>query len=256
VTTGRQEGASARKLLRVLLAFDPARPEWSVADLADQVGVPLSSAYRYVGLLREEGLLETVPGREGRYRLGLRAAGLGRAAERDGPLVLAARVHLAAVRDAVDETVVLARRAGSAVVVLDRLESRQPGRLPLEVGQALTARAGAAARVLLAHTPERRRHEAVAALLPGLGPEAAALLADDALARVRESGWAESYDEGEDGVWACAAAVRLDGSGGVAAISVSGPLFRLGEGQRRAAIAAVRQAADALARDAPARDVG
>lgn len=242
----RQDGSSARKLLRILLSFDAARPSWTVADLAANVGVPLSTAYRYVGQLRDEGLLEVAPGSDGVYRLGPRAAALGHAAAAtDSDLVALARPHLAALRDAVDETVVLVRRAGDSVVCIDRAESRHPVRLQYELGQTMPGHLGSAARVLLAHLPEQRRDAYLEQVRADPDVPATAMLDDESLAKVRESGWTESYEEVDEGIWGCAAAVR-DTYGVVAAIGVAGPLFRLDTPQRHAAVAAVRQAADAV----------
>ena len=54
-TTGVE---SARKALQLLLCFDASRTRASVAELAKAAGLPLSSAYRHVALLREVGLVE------------------------------------------------------------------------------------------------------------------------------------------------------------------------------------------------------
>src|ERR1700761_9451817 len=49
---------SPRRVLQVLLAFNERRPAATISELAAEVGVPLSTCYRYVGLLREVGLLD------------------------------------------------------------------------------------------------------------------------------------------------------------------------------------------------------
>jgi DNA-binding IclR family transcriptional regulator len=59
VHLGRVRGAeSPRQVLQVLLAFNEHRPDATISELVAVVGVPLSTCYRYVGLLREVGLLE------------------------------------------------------------------------------------------------------------------------------------------------------------------------------------------------------
>ena len=247
MTARRQDGSSGRKLLRVLLAFDTARPTWTVADLAAHVGVPLSSAYRYITLLREEGLVEAAPGNDGLYRLGPRATAVGRAAaDTDTDLLAAVRPHLQALRDSTDESAILMRSAGdTAIVCIDRAESRHPVRLQIELGQTMPSYSGSAGRVLLAALPDDRRASYLGDVLPTLDDERTrAALSDDALARVSEVGWTESFDEFDEGVWGCAAAVS-DDSGVVAAIGTAGPVYRFDEPARWAAIAAVRLAAEA-----------
>ena len=246
--TGRpQSSSSGRKLLRVLLAFDAARPTWTVAELASHVSVPLSSAYRYVALLREEGLVELVPGSDGLYRLGPRATAVGRAAvDTDTELINAARPHLQALRDASDESAILMRRAGDAVVCIDRAESRHPVRLQIELGQTMPAHVGSAGRVLLAALPPDKLDAYREGVLPTIDDaNVREALSPEALARINDIGWVETLDEFDDGVWGCAAAIS-DLTGVVAAIGTAGPVYRFDEPARWAAIAAVRNAADAI----------
>jgi len=247
VVARRSEGSSGRKLLRVLLAFDTARPTWTVAELAAHVGVPLSSAYRYVTLLREEGLVEAIPGDTGNYRLGPRATAVGRAAaDTDTELVSAVRPHLQALRDSTDESAVLMRRAGDAAVVcVDRAESRHPVRLQVEVGQTMPTHVGSAGRVLLANLPDDRREAyLVDVVATGLDERTRDQLSAESLERVRDNGWTESFDEFDEGAWGCAAAIS-DDTGVVAALGTAGPVYRFDEPARWGAIAAVRAAAEA-----------
>lgn len=248
VTARRQDGSSGRKLLRVLLAFDTARPTWTVAELAAHVGVPLSSAYRYITLLREEGLVEAAPGNDALYRLGPRATAVGRAAaDTDTDLINAAKPHLLALRDSTDESAILMRRAGeSAVVCIDRAESRHPVRLQIEIGQTMPAHIGSAGRVLLAHLADDRRALYLAEALPSIDDERTLdALSDESLARITETGWTESFDEFDEGAWGCAAAIS-DDSGVVGAIGTAGPMYRFDEPARWAAIASVRSTAEAV----------
>ncbi len=241
----RSDGSSGRKLLRVLLAFDAARPTWTVADLAAHVGVPLSSAYRYITLLREEGLVEPAPGNDSLYRLGARATAVGRAAaDTDTDLLNATRSHLQALRDATDESAILMRRAGDSVVCIDRAESRHPVRLQIELGQVMPTHVGSAGRILLAALPAERRTLYLTDVLPTLADDRQVdALMPEALDRIVDTGWTESFDEFDEGVWGCAAAIT-DATGVVAAIGTAGPVYRFDEPARWAAIAAVRSAAD------------
>jgi DNA-binding IclR family transcriptional regulator len=91
--------------------------------------------------------------------------------------------------------------------------------------------AGSGAKVLLAHSDTATQE----AVLP------AAMFTDRVLAEVRRRGWAQSVAEREPGVASVSAPVR-DGRGVViAAISVSGPVDRMGRQP------GVRWAADLLA---------
>ena len=78
--------------------------------------------------------------------------------------------------------------------------------------------AGSGAKVLLAYSDAATQ----AAVLPG------GEFSDRALAEVRRRGWAQSAAEREPGVASVSAPVRDAGGAVVAAISVSGPIDRIG----------------------------
>jgi DNA-binding IclR family transcriptional regulator len=241
-SAGHTPGAEAsRKLLAVLMAFSEARPVRSVPELAAEAGVPTSSAYRYVAVLREVGLLDSAGG--GGYRLTDRIVTLARAAEAArASLVDVAHPYLEALRDEVDETVVLVRRGGRAVYCIDRAESTRPVRLQFDVGQAMPAHSGSSSRVLLASAPRSERDAYVAEVLDGLPANRKALLAEHALDAVAAAGWTESFEEVDDGIWGVAAAVKRE-SDVVAALGVAGPIYRIDASRRARICEATRHAA-------------
>lgn len=239
-----QGASSSRKLLHALLLFTEERPTWTVADLADELQLSVTSTYRYVGLLREVGLLDSAAGKS--YRVTDLALSLARAAE-------AARGNLAEVslpvmtrlRDAFDETVLVARRGGQAAYCVDRVESRRPVRLQFDQGQAMDLHSGALARVLLAAMPASERQRYVERVLPALPAERAALLDTDTLETIQQDGWVQSFEEIDEGIWGCAAAIRIGGQV-VAAIGTAGPVYRSDESRRAEILALVRAAADEI----------
>ncbi|MBU3750859.1 MAG: IclR family transcriptional regulator, partial [Mycobacterium sp.] len=95
------------------------------------------------------------------------------------------------------------------------------------VGSRLPMTAGSAARVLLAHSDDATQH----ALLP------ASAFTERMLAEVRRRGWAQSVAEREPGVASVSAPVRDRTGAVIAAVSVSGPIDRMGRhpGERWAA---------------------
>ncbi|MGP0090043.1 MAG: IclR family transcriptional regulator [Xanthobacteraceae bacterium] len=66
--TPRVSTSSADRLLAVLQLFTPDRPEWTVETAASEVGVSVSTAYRYFRSLCRIGLLDPYAG--GAYVLG------------------------------------------------------------------------------------------------------------------------------------------------------------------------------------------
>lgn len=241
-STPRVSGASSsRKLLHTLLCFTEQHPTWTVADLAAELGLSATSTYRYVGLLREVGLLDSAPGNT--YRVTDLVFGLARACEAaQAPLAEVALPVMTRLRDRIGETVLVARRGGTAAYCVERVESQRPVRLQFDPGQAMDLHAGALSRILLSAMPraERRRH--IDGVLPTLPPEHQTLLSDEALDATAAAGWTESFEEIDEGIWGCAAAIRI-GDGVVAAVGTAAPVFRTDESRRAKIIALVREAA-------------
>ena len=98
--------------------------------------------------------------------------------------------------------------------------------------------AGSGAKVLLAYSDDATR----AAVL------AAAKFTDRTLTEVRRRGWAQSAAEREPGVASVSAPVRDSNGAVIAAISVSGPIDRMGRRPGERWAADLLAAADALTR--------
>ncbi len=164
----------------------------------------------------------------GRFVLGPRAGELGAAAGEDR-LLAAAAPALAALRDATGESAQLYKRQGDqriCVAVAERLSGLRDS---VPVGAALTMQAGSAAQILLAWEDSEKIHRGVA----NARFTAAQLAAD------RRRGWAQSVGEREAGVTSVSAPVRGPNGKVIAAVSISGPIERLGRQPGRIHAAAV-----------------
>jgi DNA-binding IclR family transcriptional regulator len=136
--------------LDVLIAI-ARNGEVSVADLARELGLASSTAYRYVAALRDYGLIEES---QGVYVPGWRLMEISgqhlthsRLAEVSGP-------HLTALTSATGETAVLAVRAGSHAVCLRQSMSPASERSVFRINELLPLHAGAGQRMLLAFAPK------------------------------------------------------------------------------------------------------
>jgi hypothetical protein len=139
--------ASSRKVLQVLTSFTPDRPIATVDAIAKGVKVPLSTAYRYIALLREVGLV-TDDGRGG-YHLSPRMVELARASRAAFSFIDVALPVMEKLRDASGESVILVRRVGEAAICIERAESAQRVRLSFEVGASYPLHRGASPKLLL-----------------------------------------------------------------------------------------------------------
>ena len=164
----------------------------------------------------------------GRFTICAREGELAQSAGEDRLLVIAGPA-LTALRDATGESAQIYRRQGDlrlCVAVADRLSGLRDS---VPVGSALTMQAGSAAQILLAwEEPDR-----ISKTLKNARFDAATLTA------VRRRGWAQSVGEREAGVASVSAPIRGPYNRVIAAVSLSGPIERLGRQPGRTHAAAV-----------------
>jgi DNA-binding IclR family transcriptional regulator len=198
------------KSVAILEALGERGPS-SLSDLVDVTGFTRPTVHRLALALERHGLLGRDPA--GRFRLGLRLVAWGAEAAAAFELVELARPVLAELRDATDESAQLYVRDDDRRVCVASAERRRGLRDTVPIGASLPLTAGSGGAVLLAWADESER-------LPGVDPAR--------LTAVRARGWAASVGEREAGVASVSAPI-LDASGRlVAAVSVSGPIDRLG----------------------------
>jgi DNA-binding IclR family transcriptional regulator len=207
----------------------------TLAEVVERTGLPRATAHRLAVALEGHRLLRRTPA--GAWAPGPALAELGRGT---GDLAEIAARHLVVLRDASGESAQFYVRDGSTRVCVAAAERTSGLRDTVPVGARLPMTAGSAAHALLAFTPA----EEVTRLLPAASFTARTLL------EVRRRGWAHSVAEREPGVASLSAPVR-DGSGAVlGAVSVSGPVERLGRRPSPEVIGAVLDAAAAISRAA------
>lgn len=198
----------------------------SLAELVAATGIARPTAHRLAVALEFHRYVAR--DLSGRFVLGPRASELGAAAGEDR-LLAAAAPALAALRDATGESAQLYKRQGDqriCVAVAERLSGLRDS---VPVGAALTMQAGSAAQILLAWEDSEKIHRGVA----NARFSAAQLAAD------RRRGWAQSVGEREAGVASVSAPVRGPNGKVIAAVSISGPIERLGRQPGRVHAAAV-----------------
>lgn len=198
----------------------------SLAQLVAATGIARPTAHRLAVALEFHRLVAR--DLNGRFILGPRPSELAAAAGEDR-LLAAAAPALSALRDATGESAQLYRRQGDiriCVAVAERLSGLRDS---VPIGAALTMQAGSAAQVLLAWEDSVRIHRGLTN----------AHFTAVQLAAVRRRGWAQSVGEREAGVASVSAPVRGPNNKVIAAVSISGPIERLGRQPGRLHAAAV-----------------
>ena len=185
-----------------------------LAQLCDRTGMPRATAHRLAAGLEVHRLLARDG--EGRWRLGPAMSEL--AAQVPDPLLAAGAVVLPRLREITGESVQLYRRDGTSRICVAALEPTAGLRDTVPVGARMPMTAGSGAKVLLAYSDAATQQAVLAS----------AKFSDRSLADVRRRGWAQSVAEREAGVASVSAPVHDNKGEVIAAISVSGPIDRMG----------------------------
>jgi DNA-binding IclR family transcriptional regulator len=186
----------------------------ALAELVDATALPRATAHRLAVALEAHRLLARDA--EGRFVLGPRVGEL--AAALPDPVVTAAGPVLAWLRDECGESAQLYRRDGADRVCVAAAERAHGLRTTVPVGTRLPLTAGSGAQVLCAWSDQSSLTEVLAV----------AEFTERSLADVRRRGWAQSIGQREAGVASVSAPVLNSDGELLAAISISGPIERLG----------------------------
>jgi DNA-binding IclR family transcriptional regulator len=212
----------------------------TLAGLVQATGLARPTAHRLATALEHHRMVAR--DLQGRFVLGPRLGELAAAAGEDRLLAASGPV-LTALRDGTGESCQLYRRQGDQRICVGAAERLTGLRDTVPVGAVLSMQAGSAAQVLLAWEEPERMHRGL------MGAKFTAT----ALAGVRRRGWAQSVSEREIGVASVSAPVRGPAGRVVAAVSVSGPVERLGRAPGRlhapAVVAAANRLTEALRRN-------
>jgi DNA-binding IclR family transcriptional regulator len=186
----------------------------ALAELVETTSLPRATAHRLAVALEAHRLLARDA--DGRFVLGPRVGEL--AAALPDPVVTAAGPVLAWVRDECGESAQLYRRDGAERVCVAAAERAHGLRTTVPVGSRLPLTAGSGAQVVCAWSDPSSLVEVLSH----------AEFTDRTLLEVRRRGWAQSVGQREAGVASVSAPVLTADGGLLAAISISGPIERLG----------------------------
>ncbi len=210
----------------ILRCFIDAQ-ELSLHEICDLVGLHKTTAFTIITTLKMEGLLEQNPNNS-KYHLGLGAFQLSTHA-RIG-LRSVVMPYLYELRDTFEETVNLSVPSGPEILYLDKVESNLSIRICTSVGQSLPFYCTAAGKAMFAYYPD----DVLEALLSmttftsftrNTITDLRHLREELALSRLNR--YAMDYGELEEGLVCCAVPILDRRNQPVAAISVSGPMFRM-----------------------------
>jgi len=234
----------------ILALFDDEHREWSTTEIARCLELPIPTVHRILWALRDHGYV-TQHEETKRFRLGIAALRLG---DRAREVVDLRSVALPALRRLMNEagetallTVVTPDRAHA--VCLERVETQQPLRLSVQPGRQVPLHAGASQKALLAYMAPEDVERVVTGPLDRLCQATIATSGSlrKELKKIRQRGWASSYEETNVGVWGVAVPVVNGRDEAVCAVGIAGPSARLTPKRVRDDVLQVHSAARTIA---------
>jgi DNA-binding IclR family transcriptional regulator len=146
--------SSVEKALDILSCFNANRPAMSAQELSKELGLPLSSTYRYLEILTQRNFLAK-SGTQKKYTLGVMLFRLGNLAASMVRLNEVALPYMEKLCQECGETVLLTVVSGSEAVCLERIEVQRLVKLSMERGVGLPLHVGASSKNLLAFMDDR-----------------------------------------------------------------------------------------------------
>lgn len=194
----------------------------TVAEVADELGLATSTAYRYVRSLRDYGLIEES---QGVYVPGWRLMEISGEHLVHTRLAEVSGEYLRTLTYQTGETAVLAVRAGSHAICLRQSVSTAPDHYAFRINELLPLYAGAGQRLLLAYAPRPIVEVALANLVAYSESTIRAADLPAVLAQVRRDQFAVSRGEFKEGAIAVAVPVFSNGEA-TASLTIAGPSDR------------------------------
>ncbi|SFB28678.1 transcriptional regulator, IclR family [Amycolatopsis marina] len=231
---GNSDGAKAPALVQSVdraisvLELLAHKGEAGITEIAIELGVHKSTVSRLVGVLEARGLVEQ-QGERGKFSIGFGIVRLAGAATGQLDLAQLGTPVCESLADILGETVNIAVLDGSVAINISQARGGAAVAAHNWIGKRTPLHATSSGKVLLASVdaPERERliNAEHTAYTPNTVTDPARLR--EILRSVTEDGYATSFEELEIGLHAVAVPVRGQQTGVVAAISASGPGYRL-----------------------------
>jgi IclR family acetate operon transcriptional repressor len=221
---------TVKKAMDILDCLGEAAGPLSAREIGRKLGLPRSTVYRLLTTLATGGYVGQDPEKAQEYRLGFKIMELASSLLDSIQLRRQALPFLTELRDIAQETVHLVVMDQGQVTYIDKVECSKAVRMHSAMGRRGFSHSTAVGKAMLAFMPDEQVERIIGE--HGLPTHTPNTITDrDALAeeleRVRRQGYAVDNIENEEGI-RCVGAPVFDHQGRpVAALSVSGPAFRL-----------------------------
>ncbi len=226
--TGKYKVQALDRAFSVLELLAESPSPLGLAQVAVSLQLHKSTAHRFLMVLERHRMVERTAG--GKFRLGLRLFDYGNRAIEQYDLRDRSRPYLQKLVAETEETAHLCILEQAHIIYLDKQEPARSVRMTSRIGMSNPVHCTAVGKAILALSSPTRLEEVLAkATYEGFTTKThtsrESLMKD--LERIRRRGYAVDDEEREAGVRCIAVAILDDRARPVAAVSVSGPSFRI-----------------------------
>jgi len=182
--------------LDILEFLSGSERDMGVTQLAAALETSKARIYRHLQTLRERGYVEQGALGE-KYRLGIGAFLLSRAAGKKADLLMVSRPEMERLRDRLGHTVVISAVIRDKIVILDLVRGRMPVEIGLRLGSSFALHATGQGLVALAFGPPELMNRVLARELDKITPKTS-VHPDSLIAQVetvRAQGWATAAEK-------------------------------------------------------------
>ncbi|MGI6438778.1 MAG: IclR family transcriptional regulator [Sphaerochaetaceae bacterium] len=219
---------SLERAIDILFSFSGSHPEQTPLEIAEKVGIPVPSVYRFLHTFVKKGLLDHNK-KSGHYSLGFDLLRLEAALRNKFSMEQIMKPVLESIVKLTEETVQITILNKDYGMLLFSEDSPNPPRFVPEFGSLVPLYAGCTVQVIMAYLPEEQIESIIAQGIQKIGPRSI-LSADELrerLAEIRKDGYAVSYEEFYPGSLGISTPIFLADGKIFASLSVSGPVERL-----------------------------
>ncbi|WP_370944444.1 IclR family transcriptional regulator [Amycolatopsis sp. cg5] len=221
--------------------------EAGITEISVELGVHKSTVSRLVSVLEARGLVEQL-GERGKYAIGFGMVRLAGAATGRMDLAKLGRHSCQALAETLGETVNIAVADDGVAINISQARGAAAISTQNWTGQRTPLHATSSGKVLLANMAEAERRKLLRRKLEQYTPRTTVEPTELTLEldRVLEEGYAACFEELELGLHAVAVPILGPGGEVIAAMSASGPSYRLSKQRVRQIVRPMTQAAEEL----------
>lgn len=235
------------RLVEILDCFTGDKASWSLSELSLRLKLPKSTLHRFLISLEHHGIMRRTD--NGKWLLGHQLFIWGSLAVESTGLLQVAAPIMRELADRTGETVLLTEYRNGRVLCTEKIETTHSVRLAMNIGAHRAPHAGASSKILMAYLPPNEVAQIIHQHgLPKLYERTITDPADLAaeLQKIRQRGYAESYEETDRGAWGIATPVYDWRGRVIAGLGIAGPTVRFSERQMQTYVQLCRDASDRI----------